>query len=82
MRTAKRDGLAAALAKLGIGTSIHYPSILPCQPLFSRPDAERAFPHAARAAGEVLCLPCFPELTDAEIDEVVAGVRQAVARLA
>jgi dTDP-4-amino-4,6-dideoxygalactose transaminase len=82
VRTAKRDGLAAALAELGIGTSVHYPAILPCQPLFSRPGAERAFPHAARAAGEVLGLPCFPELTDAEIDEVVAGVRQAVARLA
>jgi dTDP-4-amino-4,6-dideoxygalactose transaminase len=54
---------------------------IPCQPLFSRPDAERRFPHAAQAAAEVLCLPCFPEITDDEVDAVVARVRQSVAQL-
>jgi dTDP-4-amino-4,6-dideoxygalactose transaminase len=81
VRTPKRAALAAALADLGIGTSIHYPTILPSQPLFSMPDAERGFPHAAGAAAEVLGLPCFPELTDRELDTVVDGVRQALARL-
>jgi len=52
---------------------------LPCQPLFSRPGAERDFPHAAQAATEMLGLPCFPEITDQEIDTVVRAVRQAVA---
>ena len=58
---------------------MHYPTILPCQPLFSRPGAEHDFPHAARAATEMLGLPCFPEITDQEIDTVVRAVRQAVA---
>jgi len=79
VRAPRRDALAAALAERGVGTSVHYPTILPGQPLFSRPDAEREFPHAARAAAEVLGLPCFPEITDEEIDTVVCAVREAVA---
>jgi dTDP-4-amino-4,6-dideoxygalactose transaminase len=79
VRAPRRDALAAALAELGVGTSVHYPTILPCQPLFSRPGAERDFPHAAQAATEMLGLPCFPEITDQEIDTVVRAVRQAVA---
>ena len=79
VRAPRRDALAAALAALGVGTSVHYPTILPCQPLFSRPGVERDFPHAAQAATEMLGLPCFPEITDQEIDTVVRAVRQAVA---
>ena len=79
VRAPRRDALAAALAARGVGTTVHYPTILPCQPLFSRPGAERDFPHAARAATEMLGLPCFPEITDQEIDTVVSAVRQAVA---
>jgi dTDP-4-amino-4,6-dideoxygalactose transaminase len=71
--------MAAKLSELGVGTSIHYPTILPCQPMFGRPDAERDFPHAAQAAREMLGLPCFPEMTDEEIDTVMTAVRQAVA---
>jgi dTDP-4-amino-4,6-dideoxygalactose transaminase len=81
VRTGKRAGLAVALADVGIGTSIHYPTILPSQPLFSVPDAERRFPRAAQAAAEVLGLPCFPEMTDDEIAAVIAGVRGALAHL-
>jgi len=79
VRTPKRDAMAAKLHELGIGTSIHYPTILPCQPMFGRPDAERDFPEAAQAASEMLGLPCFPEMADEEIDTVVSAVRQAVA---
>jgi dTDP-4-amino-4,6-dideoxygalactose transaminase len=32
-------------------------------------------PIAARAAREVLCLPMHPELSDADVDRVVAAVR-------
>ena len=79
VRTPKRDAMAAKLHELGVGTSIHYPTILPCQPMFGRPDAAHDFPHAAQAASEMLGLPCFPEMTDEEIDTVVSAVRQAVA---
>jgi dTDP-4-amino-4,6-dideoxygalactose transaminase len=50
--------------------------------MFAIPDADRAFPHAARAASEVLSLPCFPELDPEEIRTVAAALRAALRRLA
>jgi dTDP-4-amino-4,6-dideoxygalactose transaminase len=81
VRSAKRDALAAALAGLGIGTSVHYPSTIPAQPLFSQPHADRDFPVATQAAAEVLGLPCFPELLDSEVDQVVDATRRALVQV-
>jgi dTDP-4-amino-4,6-dideoxygalactose transaminase len=39
--------------------------------------AERQWPEAARAAREVLSLPCYPELTDDEVNQVTRAVRAA-----
>ena len=80
VRHPRRDALARGLADLGVGTMIHYPLAVPEQPLFGR-DAESAWPEAWRAAREVLSLPCYPELTDAEADEVAKAVRTALERL-
>jgi dTDP-4-amino-4,6-dideoxygalactose transaminase len=82
IRARGRDALVAALGEAGVGTAVHYPIALPAQPLFARPGAEEAVPHAARAAREVLSLPCFPELTDEEIRQVAAAMRAALARVA
>ena len=82
VRTPKRDVLVAALADAGIGTAVHYPITIPAQPMFAMPDADRAFPHSARAAAEVLSLPCYPELTEGEIRTVAAELRAALLRLA
>ena len=81
VRSAKREALAAALAGLGVGTSVHYPSTIPAQPVFSRPNADRDFPVATQAAAEVLCLPCFPELLDPEVDQVVDAIKRALAQV-
>jgi dTDP-4-amino-4,6-dideoxygalactose transaminase len=81
VRSAKREALAAALAGLGVGTSIHYPITIPAQPLFSQPNADRDFPVSTQAAAEVLCLPCFPELLDPEEDQVVDAIKRALAQV-
>ncbi|HSL49225.1 MAG TPA: DegT/DnrJ/EryC1/StrS family aminotransferase [Candidatus Deferrimicrobiaceae bacterium] len=81
VRSAKREALAQALAGLGVGTSVHYPSTIPAQPLFSRPNADREFPVATQAAAEVLCLPCYPELRDPEVDQVVDAIKRALAQV-
>ena len=80
VRHPQRDALAKGLADLGVGTAIHYPLPVPGQPLFGHKD-ERRWPQAWRAAREVLSLPCFPELTDAEAEGVVDAVRTALERL-
>ena len=35
-----------------------------------------ALPQTEAAAGSVLTLPCFPELTDAEVDAVISACNQ------
>jgi UDP-N-acetyl-3-dehydro-alpha-D-glucosamine 3-aminotranferase len=82
VRTPKRDALVGALADAGVGTAVHYPIPVPAQPMFAVPDVDRAFPNAARAAAEVLSLPCFPELLDEEVRSVADAVRTAIKRLA
>jgi len=83
VRFPQRDALAKALADLGVGTALHYPLPLPAQPLFRGMvlDTEQAFPRAWQASREVLSLPCFPELTAAEIEVVAEAIRQALERI-
>jgi dTDP-4-amino-4,6-dideoxygalactose transaminase len=81
VRHPERDAFRKALEDLGVGTAVHYPLPVPGQPLFGA-DGERRWPEAWRAAREVLSLPCYPELTDAEGAGVVAAVRSACERLA
>ena len=76
VRTPERDALAKSLADAGIGTAMHYPHPLPAQPTFSALGMRSEhFPVAWEASREVLSMPCFPELTDAEIDLVTSTIR-------
>lgn len=76
IRAERRDELQASLQARQIGTAIYYPLPLHLQPCFAylgyKPGA---FPEAERAAGEVLSLPIYPELTSAQLDEVVGAIR-------
>jgi dTDP-4-amino-4,6-dideoxygalactose transaminase len=83
VRSAARDALAKALADQGVGTALHYPLPLPAQPLFRDVGGAREAecPRAWQVSREVLSLPCFPELTDPEIDAVGKAVRQALERI-
>ncbi len=80
VRTPRRDDLAAALADAGVGHAIHYR--IPChlqQALCALGYGAGSLPETARAAHEVLSLPMFPELTDAQIDRVCEVVWEALA---
>jgi dTDP-4-amino-4,6-dideoxygalactose transaminase len=83
IRHPQRDALAKILADLGVGTAVHYPLLVPEQPMYeaSARASGDTWPEAARAAREVLSLPCFPELSDDEVDAVARAVREACARL-
>ncbi|HMS02880.1 MAG TPA: DegT/DnrJ/EryC1/StrS family aminotransferase, partial [Gemmatimonadaceae bacterium] len=76
IRVADRDGLQAHLKAAGIGTSVYYPLPLHRQPCFAYLGyGEGTCPEAERAAAQGLSLPIFPELTRAQLDEVVQAVR-------
>lgn len=71
IRTTRRGAWQRALAEAGIQTGIHYPTPVHLLPAFADLGHERGeFPHAERAADQVLSLPMFPELTAAQCEEV------------
>ncbi|HXE90805.1 MAG TPA: aminotransferase class I/II-fold pyridoxal phosphate-dependent enzyme [Terriglobales bacterium] len=72
IRAKRRDELRAYLAKRGVGTEIYYPLPLHLQKCLTYlGHGDGNFPEAERAAKEVLALPMFPELTEAEQAYVV-----------
>ena len=76
IRATRRDELQAYLKGKGIGTSIYYPLPLHLQPCFAYLGyREGQLPESERAAKEVLSLPIYPELTSAQLDEVIGTVR-------
>jgi dTDP-4-amino-4,6-dideoxygalactose transaminase len=76
VRVARRDKVREHLTAKGIGHSVYYPLPLHLQPCFAYLGYQQgACPESERAANEVLSLPVFPELTGAQLDEVVAAVR-------
>jgi len=77
VRAADRAALAARLDAAGIETAVHYPTPIHRQPAYAAPPGtgpSPSFPQAERAAGEVLSLPIFPELTDAEVQAVTGAL--------
>jgi dTDP-3-amino-3,4,6-trideoxy-alpha-D-glucose transaminase len=68
--SARRDALQSFLAARHIGSATHYPEPLHRQPAFSHLGEPPVLEVAERAAAEVLCLPMFPELSDAEVETV------------
>lgn len=81
IRVADRDGLKAHLTERGIGSSIYYPLPLHLQPCFAYLEYRAgSCPESERASAEVLSLPIYPELTSAQLDEVVASVRSYFGR--
>jgi dTDP-4-amino-4,6-dideoxygalactose transaminase len=75
IRHPRRDALREHLARQGVGTDLIYPAPLHLQPCYAELGyAPGSIPVAEEAARTVLSLPIFAELTDAEIDHVVAAV--------
>ena len=72
-----RDGLRARLAEAGIETLIHFPVPIPRQPALATEDPA-ACPVTDRICAEVLSLPLFPDLPEAEVTTVVEALAAAV----
>jgi dTDP-4-amino-4,6-dideoxygalactose transaminase len=75
IRAQRRDELRQFLAERKIGSEIYYPLPLHLQPVFSYLGLKEGdLPVSEQAAREVLALPMFPELTEAEIRYVVESI--------
>jgi dTDP-4-amino-4,6-dideoxygalactose transaminase len=76
IRAERRDELQAWLSSRKIGSKIYYPIPLHLQPCFAYLEyREGAFPESERAAREVLSLPIYPELTEAQLEETALAIR-------
>jgi dTDP-4-amino-4,6-dideoxygalactose transaminase len=79
VRVPDRDGVQKRMANLGVRTTVYYPVPLHLQPMYRdlgyRPGD---FPEAERAAREVLSLPIYPEMTDAQVDEGVEACKRSL----
>jgi dTDP-4-amino-4,6-dideoxygalactose transaminase len=82
VRSRERDRLRELLEAAGVGTLVHYPVPVHLQPAYRGLAPEGSLPVSETLSQEVLSLPLYPELEDAEVDAVVAAVREASARLA
>lgn len=77
IRAKGRDDLQQELAARGIQTGVHYPVPVHLMEAYRDLGYVRGeFPCSEQVAGEVLSLPMFPELTDAQIETVSAAVRK------
>jgi dTDP-4-amino-4,6-dideoxygalactose transaminase len=76
IRHENRDRLQRDLAERGIGTLIHYPVPPHRQPAYAELGMpEGRFPITERIHREVLSLPLWPGMTDAQIDGLIAAVK-------
>jgi dTDP-4-amino-4,6-dideoxygalactose transaminase len=79
IRVSGRDRVLEKLQAAGIGAGIHYPVPIHLQGAFAHLGHRRGdFPITEKAADEILSLPLFPEITEAQQERVVAALRTAL----
>jgi len=77
--SAKRDAIMAKLTERQIASAIYYPIPLHQQNVYAADCDGLSLPVTEDIAARCLSLPIFPEMTSAQIDEVVAAIRDALA---
>jgi dTDP-4-amino-4,6-dideoxygalactose transaminase len=76
IQTARRDELQAFLTEAGIGTKVHYPLPIHRQEAASEiASANDNYPETDRQVKEILSLPVYPELTNAQVEYVCDRIK-------
>jgi hypothetical protein len=79
--TPHRDELMNFLLERGIGCQVVYPGPVPYQPAYRHLGHQAGdFPVADAQLQQILCLPMFPELTEAEVRQVANTIREFFAQ--
>ncbi|HEX9427304.1 MAG TPA: DegT/DnrJ/EryC1/StrS family aminotransferase [Candidatus Polarisedimenticolia bacterium] len=80
VRIEGREKIRAGLREQGIDTGIHYPVPLHLQAAYAGMGlGPGSFPHAEKAANEVVTLPLYPELADEQVDRIASILRGLLA---
>jgi dTDP-4-amino-4,6-dideoxygalactose transaminase len=75
IRSTRRDALKTFLHSVGVPSEIYYPLCIHLQEAFAYlGHAPGDFPESEKASREVLSLPVYPELPDAQQDRVVQAI--------
>ncbi|HEY4136091.1 MAG TPA: DegT/DnrJ/EryC1/StrS family aminotransferase [Alphaproteobacteria bacterium] len=82
IRSKARAQLQERLRERGIGTNVHYPMPVHLQPAYAGRTwlAQGGLPATEKASEEVLSLPMFPQLGDAQVAETIAAVKAALGK--
>jgi dTDP-4-amino-4,6-dideoxygalactose transaminase len=79
LRAPNREKLTQALTDRGVGWAVYYPVPLHLQPVYEHLAYQAgSLPVVEQATREVVSLPVFPELTEAEREQVAQAVRAGV----
>jgi dTDP-3-amino-2,3,6-trideoxy-4-keto-D-glucose/dTDP-3-amino-3,4,6-trideoxy-alpha-D-glucose/dTDP-2,6-dideoxy-D-kanosamine transaminase len=73
VRCEDRDGLRRHLEARGIGTDVHYPIPDHRQPAYAT-SITGELPETERLAGEIVTIPCFAEMEEEEVSQVIDAV--------
>ena len=77
LRAERRDQLQARLKEKGIGSAVYYPIPLHRQECFAHLGYKAgSLPESERAATAAISIPIYPELTRAQLDYVIATIRE------
>ncbi len=74
VRCSERECLRQHLRELDIATDVHYPIPDHRQPVFGNRFSELRLPNTEQLAQEVLTLPCYPEMAQADVERVISAV--------
>ncbi len=79
----ERDRFRALLDQRGIQTGVHYPTPVHLQPVYASLNVPRGtLPVSEWMAASEVSLPMYPEMTDEQVRDVIAGVEDVCGELA
>jgi perosamine synthetase len=74
----KRTDFIKYLHVKGIGSAVHYPVPIHCQPLYARSHEPDSCPVATRLSSSVLSLPVHPHLDNRELEYICTAINKVI----